>query len=59
MSQNTPADPYAWCRRRLDETAAEHRARMLASVPEGLKRNTVRPCPVAAYFGFERAGAGS
>lgn len=56
MSEMQKPDPYDWCRKRPGETDAAHRERMLASVPEGLRRNEVQPCVVARYFGLERKG---
>lgn len=51
-----PDDPFDWCRKRFGETHEEHRARMLANVPAGLKRNTVSDDPLAAFFGLQRKG---
>lgn len=49
------SDPFDWCRKRPDETDQQQRERMLASVPEGLRRNRVRgDDPVANYFGLGR-----
>lgn len=48
------ANPYDWCRKRPGEDDATHRERMLANIPEGLKRNIVKPCPIAEYFGLGR-----
>lgn len=47
-------DPYDWCRKRPGESDDEHRTRMLANVPAGLKRNVSEPCVAAAYFGLSR-----
>jgi hypothetical protein len=51
-----PSDPYDWCRARTGETPLQTRERMLASIPAGLKRNTVSKDPAAVYLGVQTWG---